>query len=86
MPEGVVAGRLVDADGKGIAGAQVLAKLNASTPRPVGGFAMTDPDGNFAIEGLLGGTWTLCAAEWKPMDVVVRDGERKEGVLLRVGH
>jgi len=86
VPEGVVAGCVVDADGKGVAGAKVLAKLNASTPRPVGGFAMTDPDGNFAIEGLLGGAWTLSAAEWTPIDVVVRDGERKEGVLLRVGH
>jgi hypothetical protein len=86
LPDGVVAGRVVDADGNGVAGAKVLAKLNASTPRTVGGLAVTDMDGNFAIEGLLGGTWTLCAAEWTPMDVVIRDGERKEGVLLRVGH
>jgi carboxypeptidase family protein len=86
LPDGAVAGRVVDADGKGVAGAKVRAKLNASTLHPVGGLAVTDLDGNFAIEGLLGGTWTLCAAEWTPMDVVVRDGERKEGVLLRVGH
>ena len=86
LPDGTVAGRLVDADGKGVAGVKVLAILHASKPPTVGGLAVTDLDGNFAIEGLLGGTWTLCAAEWTPMDVVIRDGERKEGVLLRVGH
>ncbi len=86
LPDGVVAGRVVDADGKGVAGVKVLAMLNASKPPPVGGLAVTDLDGNFAIEGLIGGTFQLSAAEWPSIDVVVPDGERKEGVLLRVGH
>ena len=86
LPDGVVAGRVVDAEGKGVAGIKVLAMLHASKPPPVGGLAVTDLDGNFAIEGLVGGTFQLSAAEWRSIEVVVRDGERKEGVLLRGGH
>lgn len=86
LPEGTIAGRVVDAEGKAIAGTKVFARVNASTePRPFG-LSMSDADGNFSIEGLPAGTWTL-EVEKKPVqDVVLTDGAHKEGVLVRVGH
>jgi hypothetical protein len=86
MPEGTIAGRVVDAEGKGVQGVKVIAKLNASTPQQFGALAMSDVDGNFSIEGLPAGTWTVEAGGKPVQDVVLTDGERKEGVLVRVGH
>jgi hypothetical protein len=85
MPEGTIAGRVVDAEGKGVTGVKVLAKLEAS-PRPLLALSTSDADGNFAIEGLPAGTWTVEAGNKPVQDVVLTDGQRKEGVLVHVGN
>ena len=46
----------------------------------------TDADGGFTVEGLIGGTWKLSAAGQPAEAIVLDNGGRKDGVLLRVGH
>jgi hypothetical protein len=86
MPEGTIAGRVVDAEGKGVVGVKVMAKLDAGTPRPLLALSMSDAGGNFSIEGLPAGTWTVEAGDKPVQDVVLADGQHKEGVLVRVGN
>ena len=86
LPEGTIAGRVVDASGKGVAGVHVRAALDAKLPRAIGGIATTDADGDFTVEGLIGGTWKLSALGQPAEAIVLANGGRKDGVLLRVGH
>jgi hypothetical protein len=86
LPEGTIAGRVVDAQGKGVVGMKVLAKLDASTPRPLVAVSTSDADGNFSIEGLPAGTWAVEAGGKPVQDVVLTDGQHKDGVLVHVGH
>ena len=99
-PGGAIAGRVVDAAGKPVAGVEVMAKPAADADRTTivngrvtgGAAAATDAAGAFEITGLTAGAYLLGALEHgrplppraAPPTVTVGPAEHKRGVELAV--
>lgn len=85
LAEGVLTGKVLDANGNPMPRTRVKATLSQKVgAHPVTASATTGPDGSFALQGLVGGRWSVeshgrFAAT--PVDVVLPDGGRKEVVL-----
>lgn len=61
LKSGAITGRVVDPDGKPVAGAFLIARLDAETARGGAGSAQSGSDGGFAIEGIDDGTYRVTA-------------------------
>lgn len=85
MPEGMISGRVVDDAGKGVARAKLRAILDQHEKvRGVGAIAVAGDDGNFTIDGLGAGTWTVTVDGEKPVQVVLAQNERKDGLVFHL--
>jgi uncharacterized GH25 family protein len=85
MPEGMITGRVVDDEGKGVARAKLRAILDQHDKvRGVGATAVADDDGNFTIDGLGAGSWTVSVNGEKPVQVVLAQKERKDGLVFHL--
>jgi hypothetical protein len=89
LPEGVIAGRVVDIDGNAVPSVRVSASLeHEGKDRPVTAGTVSDDKGEFEIQGLVGGRWTVAASNPKassePLQVSLLSDSRTEGVLLRL--
>ena len=82
LPAGTIAGRVVYDDGKGAVRARLSAVLDRN--EKVRAQAIADDDGEFVIDGLGAGTWTVTVDGWKPMQVVLGDGARKDGLVVHL--
>ena len=88
LSEGRISGRVVDVDGNGVAGANIVAMGTqvADSVRIAEGGARTSADGTFAVDGLTDGTWAITAKEGKrsaaPVEVSLAGGQQIDGVKI----
>jgi hypothetical protein len=87
LPEAEIAGRVVDSQGKGVSGVRVKATLQRNPQqRPLSAAAKTGPDGEFTLDALAGGAWTVSAwgsgVESSPLHIALPEGGRRESVVL----
>ena len=89
LPAAAIAGKVVDASDKGVAGVRVHASLARSDDhRKIDRRVTSDAEGRFHIDNLPAGDWTLDVAQkdgsTKEQHVAVKDGGRQDGVVLKL--
>lgn len=87
LPEGEIAGKVIEADGN--AAGRVHVSVDAGEKRSrFRAAAASDEDGQFVLKGLTGGRWTVLAsndrASSEPLVVTLSPDGRMDGVVLRL--